>query len=380
MVAYDARQWTLLLASTLTVMAGAALAPALPALEAVFAGTARAPLLTRLVVTLPALFIVLAAPLAGWAVNRLGRVRLLTASVLLYVIAGTSGALMNDLYWLLVGRAVLGIAIAGLMTSVSTLIADYYEGTTRDRIFGHQGAFMSLGGIAFLIGGGVAADLHWRASFLIYLLPLALIPALRALPEPIRPTAMVGTDLAGLPLGKLAVIYAAAFVGMMIFYVIPVQLPYHLVGLAGSSGKITGVVIAASNLAGGLAGFAFAGLRRRLGPGAIFIIIYSLMAAGYVTIGVAQGYAGVLAGLVLAGMGLGLTIPNLSTWMVSFTPPAMRGSLIAGLTAAVFLGQFASPVAAQPFVDAYGTSGPFFAAALLLAALAVVAALLRHRA
>jgi len=73
--AFDSRQWPLLLASTLTVMAGAALAPALPTLQAVFHDTPHVALLTRQLLTVPALFIVLAAPIAGWLVDRVGRVR-----------------------------------------------------------------------------------------------------------------------------------------------------------------------------------------------------------------------------------------------------------------------------------------------------------------
>lgn len=380
MPSLDARQWTLLLASTLTVMAGAALAPALPALQAVFAETPRAGFLTRQLLTLPALFIVLAAPLAGLLIDRVGRVRLLWASVLLYVLAGSSGALLDRLDLILVGRALLGVAVAGLMTSVTTLIADYYVGVERDQVFGRQGAFMSLGGVGFLVLGGVATDLHWRASFLVYLLPLLLIPALRALPAPQRHAAEAEAEFARLPRLRIALIYTAALVGMLIFYVIPVQLPYHLAERAAISSTATGLVIAVSNVCGGIAGFGFARVRQHLAPMQIVCLVYLLMAAGYAAIGLSPGLGGILLGLACAGFGLGLTIPNLTTWLSSFTPPAMRGRLIGGLTAAVFIGQFLSPLAAQPFVEAYGTAGPFVAAAVLLLLLAGLAFLLRHRA
>ena len=78
--------------------------------------------------------------------------------------------------------------------------------------------------------------------------------------------------------------------------------------------------------------------------------------------------------------GLGLTVPNLSTWLSSFTPPAMRGRVMGGLTAAVFIGQFVSPLVAQPFVNAYGTAGPFLAASVLLAVLGGVAWGVRNKA
>ena len=55
---------TLLLASSLTVMSGALVSPALPAIQASFAGDVeRVELLTRMILTLPALGIVVGAPL-----------------------------------------------------------------------------------------------------------------------------------------------------------------------------------------------------------------------------------------------------------------------------------------------------------------------------
>ncbi len=377
---FDSRQWPLLLASTLTVMAGAALAPALPTLQAVFHDTPHVALLTRQLLTVPALFIVLAAPIAGWLVDRVGRVRLLVASILLYVLSGSVGGLLDRLDLILVSRALLGVAVAGIMTSVTTLIADYFDGLTREQVFGRQGAFMSFGGVVFLIGGGLAADLHWRATFLVYTVPAVLLWWAARLPEPVVTRPLATATHPRLPRAKIGLIYGAGLTGMMMFYVIPVQLPYRLVDISGASGTATGFTIALSNAAGTLAGVSFARLRRHLQPLQIVTLVYGLMAIGYLLIGLAQHTPMVLAGLALAGFGLGLTVPNLSTWLSSFTPPAMRGRVMGGLTAAVFIGQFVSPLVAQPFVNAYGTAGPFLAASVLLAVLGGVAWGLRNKA
>ena len=57
-----------------------------------FAGTPDADLLVRLSITTPALAIMFMAPLAGWAIDRLGRLRILYASMLLYSAAGVASA------------------------------------------------------------------------------------------------------------------------------------------------------------------------------------------------------------------------------------------------------------------------------------------------
>ncbi len=82
---------TLLLVSTLTVMSGATIAPSLPAMRDYFAEIGQADLLVRLVLTIPALFIVIGSPIAGIVVDRLGRKPLLIVCAALYGLAGSSG-------------------------------------------------------------------------------------------------------------------------------------------------------------------------------------------------------------------------------------------------------------------------------------------------
>ncbi len=136
---------TLLLTSTLTVMSGATIAPSLPAMQEYFADVENSALLVRLVLTIPALFIAIGGLFAGQLVDRIGRKPLLIASTLIYGLAGGSGLILNSLGTILIGRALLGLSVAGVMTGVTTLIADYYTGQKRANFMGLQAAFMGLG-------------------------------------------------------------------------------------------------------------------------------------------------------------------------------------------------------------------------------------------
>jgi MFS family permease len=64
---------TLLLASTLTIMSGATISPALPAMRNAFSATPNADVLVQLVLTMLALFIAVGAPVTGAVVDRLER-------------------------------------------------------------------------------------------------------------------------------------------------------------------------------------------------------------------------------------------------------------------------------------------------------------------
>ena len=72
---------TVLLASTTTVMAAVRIAPALPGMEDHFSDVPNVDLLVRLVLTFPALFIVIGAPMAGYVVDRWGRKNVLLFEV-----------------------------------------------------------------------------------------------------------------------------------------------------------------------------------------------------------------------------------------------------------------------------------------------------------
>ncbi|MCE7010339.1 MFS transporter [Kibdelosporangium philippinense] len=76
---------------------------------------------------------------------------------MLYALAGTAGYFVNDLYVLLATRALLGVAVGGIMTAISATITDWFEGARRASFLGPQQAFASLGGVIFLPLAGVLA-------------------------------------------------------------------------------------------------------------------------------------------------------------------------------------------------------------------------------
>ncbi|MFE5580128.1 MFS transporter [Kitasatospora sp. NPDC056531] len=368
---------TLLLASMLTTMAGAIVAPALPAMEKHFAGAAHVGLLVRMVLTVPGLAIAFGAPVVGVLIDRTGRKPILVASVALFAVAGSSGLYLGNLYAVLVGRLLLGVAVAGIMTATTTLVADHYPGQQRSRILGLQAGFMGFGGVAFLSLGGVLADLSWRGPFAIYLVALPLtILTLWLIREPhatdgAAAEAEAADTAGGFP--KLAFgIYALVFASQLVFYTIPSQLPFYLDDLANVGAGGSGLAIALMSLSTALVGLSFGRIGKNRSHRTIAIATFVLLTVGYAAIGAATGVPLVLAGLLVAGAGIGLLIPNLNTWLVSRTPVAMRGRVLSGVTSTLFLGQFVSPLVSQPVSGAVGLDGVYLAASGLAAVLALL--------
>jgi MFS family permease len=362
----------LLAASSLTVMAGATIAPSLPALRDHFRAVPQADLLVRLVLTSPGLAIALAAPIAGALADRFGRKPLLIAGMALYAAAGASGLVLESLAAILVGRILLGVAVGMVMTTASALIGDLFAGGDRDRALRLQAAFMGFGGVVFLLAGGALAEVSWRGPFAIYLAPLLLLPVmLRLVPEPSL-TARGSVAEAPFPWRTVARVYALALVGMVAFYIIPVQLPFLLRSLGSGQPSIAGIGIATATLTSALTSLLLLRpVRARLSVPATLALSLALIGAGYAVIGLAPGPAQVFAGLGLAGVGLGLQMPVLAAWLQGSVSPAVRARAMGGYTTAVFLGQFVSPFLHGPGAAWVGYSGSYLITAALCVALAI---------
>jgi MFS family permease len=370
---------TLLLVSMMTVMAGATIAPALPSIRLAFEGAPGADLWVRLMLTLPGLFTAIGAPIAGSLIDRFGRKPLLLGAIALYGVSGTLPGLLSSLPLMLFCRALLGLSVGGLMTTATALIADYYEGPERGVVLGRQAAFMALGGVVFLLGGGVLADLSWRAPFAIYLFAFLLLPLVLAfITEPARKREPGGgpAPRVALPWESLWLIYALGLTGMTFLYMSPVQLPFLLRGLGVTTGLLAGLGIATGTLVGALVSLRYGWVRQRLGYRSIVAATFGLMAAGFALVGAAEAYGPVLVGMAVAGLGQGLMLPNLSNWAGELAPGPARGRVLGGLTTSIFLGQFLSPLVTQPFVDASGYGGTFLIAGGVLAALSAAFTLL----
>lgn len=372
---------TLLLASSLTVMSNATIAPSLPAIADHYRDVPGIATLAGLLLTLPSLAVALSAFGMGVAADRFGRRKVMLIGLVAYGFAGSTGLWMDGLPELLAGRFALGVAVAAVMTAATALISDLFSGPQRDKFMGVQGAAMSIGAIVFLVGGGFLAEQHWRAPFLLYLaafgvLILAVIIVPRTAPAQRRAGA---DDAAELPVGFVAGVMALAALIMAVFYVIPVRLPFYLRELGVNSPSAAGMAVAAGTVTSTFASLAYGRLRSRLSPPAIFAYAFGAIALGFAIVSFAHGFNAVVGGVLISGLGLGLMMPNQAGWLMSRTPPARRGMAAGLLTMAIFSGQFVSPLISGPVAGAFGLAMMYRLTAALLVAMMVVMVFVARR-
>lgn len=127
--------------------------------------------------------------LGGRVSDLFGRRRLLVAGVSVFVAASLTGGLAESGAWLIVARAVQGVAAAAVAPAVLSLVTTTFpEGPRRDRALGVYAAVSASGFAAGVLLGGVLTEwLGWRWVMFVNV-PIGLAVAVfapRLLPESI---------------------------------------------------------------------------------------------------------------------------------------------------------------------------------------------------
>ncbi|WP_106815356.1 MFS transporter [Microbacterium timonense] len=372
----------LLAGSCMPVMGSVLITPVLPQLSQYFADEPGADVLVPMIVAIPALMIAVFAPFAGQIVDRLGRKNLLVVAMLAYAVAGTVPAWIDSLAGILISRAFVGVFEAGIMTVCTTLIVDYFhEERRRNRYLSLQTVATTLGATVFIALGGAVGSAGWHAPFWIYAIaaPIAVL-MIFALWEPSRRDS---TDLhvpagekARVPWRILALPLVVTVFGGFTFYVMIIEVSYLVVGTGVSADDTAtiGLVAAIASLATAAGAFTFPRIAKS-GTRLLLPLAFGLQGVGMVIVWLFGGFAGVLAGAVVAGFGSGILLPSLVTWVVSRTRFEERGRATGWWTSSFFLGQFVTPLVMGALTGATGAPLPVAVGIVGIAAAAVAVVL-----
>ena len=151
----------------------------------------------------------------------------------------------------------------------------------------------------------------------------------------------------------VAIILLTVFITMIVFYMVPVQIPFLLKEIAIDSSKLIGLTISCFMLGNAIIASLYAKVKRKFSYNHIFSIGFAIFSIGFITISYVNSYYLILCCLFFSGLGGGLLIPNSILWLLSIVSEKKRGITMVLLTTAMFLGQFTSPILVQPIID-YG--------------------------
>ena len=396
---------TLLMASMLNCMGGAAVAPALPQISAAFPESPET--LVAFVVSLPALAVAISGLFVGAFADRVGKAKTLVASLILFTLAGLGGLIAPSLEWLLVTRFIMGIGIAGVSTATTALIADYYEPETQTRVLGLQSAAAGVSILTLETVGGFLALLGWRVPFFVYAIGIPMIvcallfvreayaPTKKApdgetqpassegAPQP--PTPRKASFFSGMAAGAgvvVALCLAFAFFNQFVTFLGPSKLPYVVTELGGST-AMSGLFLGASGLANVLFSLAYAPLVRRIGRFWLVSIGFTMTATGCLFIGFATSLWAAFVGILLMNSAVAFVLPLVANWLAWIATPQTSGKLMGANAMLVNLGQFCCPLWSGAVLAQGGSYGNVFLIGALIAlamvAVAVIGRIVRPR-
>jgi len=315
-----------------------------------FRGIDHADYLVQLVITIPAIGILLFAPLAGWLTDAIGRRRILVGSMLAYAVFGCAPYFLENIYAILLTRCALGVCVSAVVTASTTMISDYFKGRARERWFAAQAAVSAISAVVLIwVGGRLGASLGWRGPFLAYAYSIVLAIAIWVLTwepseeSPEELTANEDVSYTEFPLARMLGICIVTLGASITFYAVSTQNANALVTLGVHDPAEIGRLSAVATF-GTVLGTAAFGVLGRLPTAGLLTLDFALLGLGFVLMA-ASGSAQVYTmSAVVQQFGCGLVLPSLLVWATRGLAFRIRGRAIGMWQAAFQVGQLLSGI------------------------------------
>jgi len=369
----------LLLASTLTVMAGSIITPVIEVIRGDLgvSGTA-----AGLVLTAHGLAVAVVSPLTGWAIDRWGVRGPLAGGLLIYGLAGGFGLVTDSYAALITSRLIFGVGAAAVFTGTTVALLSMYAGTDRDRVMGWRSTAISLGGVLWPLIGGAVGGLSWHAPFAVYLVAvpigvatLAVLPA-RTEIDGARARGRLLPALRDRPV--LLTWYGLLALATILLYVVIAFLPARLAQTGVTAPFAVSLYVMVLSLSGSLVGLVYARLRAWLSYLTLVRLSLAGWAAALLLAGAVDSRPVLIAALVTFGFATGVAVPALTVLIGVTAPLDVRGQATSLAATATFVGQFLSPLMVGPLIGATSVRTGFVVAAAVTAAVILVTFALRY--
>ena len=334
---------TVLSISLLTVMAGAAIAPALGIIRDHFSDAPD--MLVQLIVSLPALLIIVTNLLFPWLCSLLKTRSLALTGLLLYVVAGAGCFFVDDIWLLLAMRALLGVSVGMIMPLSTGLLAYYFPPERQASLMGLSAAMNQMGGVVATLLAGLLANIEWNYAFLVYLLGLvAVVLVLLYLPDE-RLKGGKGPSLGLMKRFHPSVV--GMFLVMILFFIYPTRFALSAHAGTGLSNNAITFIMVGLDVVAFLVGLVFGKLMQGFRYGMKYVAPAGFI-AGYMLLSLGSDLPLLLAGSAVIGIANGIGVPYLNTIASMKAGKEAASTVMPLLSAALYLGQFLSPLVVTP--------------------------------
>lgn len=341
--------YTILSISLLTVMAGAAMAPALGVIREHFSNYSS--LMIQFIVSLPALFIIITNLFFTSLCKLMKTKTLAIVGLSLYVLAGAGAFFIDNIWLLLVFRAFLGISVGMVMPLSTGLLAYYFPPEEQARLMGLSAAMNQLGGAVATLLSGLLAGISWNCSFLVYLLGIialglvvAFLPNERLVNEKAQSEEKTSK-------AKSLLKFHPSVVGMLLamalFFIYPTNFAItSLTNKALNSDVIT-LIMVALDIVAFIGGLFFGKLMVPLRKSMKYVAPIGFL-IGYAFLSVNTSLPMLLLGSLFIGIANAMSVPYLNTIASIKGGKNAATTVMPLISAALYLGQFISPLVVNP--------------------------------
>lgn len=325
-----------------TVMAGAAISPALGLIEDAFPDASGTTI--KLILTIPSIMIVPFSFLASYLTKKIQKRTIIMIGLVIYLIGGVGPQFVSSIEMMLILRMILGIGVGLVMPMSMTLINDHYTGTERTKMMGFQSAFNNLGGIVTITLAGWLAAFNWRVPFNVYLLGLIIfILTFFFVPKnELEKDTSESRQKSKLPLKVYG--YSLAMGGvMLVYYTIATNIALYLKESHIGGPDLAGIVGACTTVGGMITSMMLIHVenmfKRYILPAMLLI-----MAVAFLTLSITHSVPLIMVSVVLIGTGQGALFPTIMLRVLDAVPMHLASRTIAWTSSMTFIGQFLSPV------------------------------------
>lgn len=338
------RRWKLMVAiltlSLLTVMAGAAVAPALGVIQEFFSGESK--MMVQLIISMPAVFIAVTNLFFG-KLCRIFRAKTLTLIGLgMYILFGCGAGLFSNIYLVLVCRALVGVGVGIIMPMSTGLITYYFTRDKQDVLMGYSSAMNMMGGVVATLIAGALAMISWRMSFLVYLLGVvSIVPVAMWMPNEKIIEAGQSKKSTGTFRNYYSFIVGMFFL-MVIFFNYPANFAMESSRLGTVPEGAIPVIMAVADVFGFLGGLAYPKLKKGLGRGTK-VVAPLMFLLGYLLLQFRNGMPGMLLGSFLIGAANGIGVPYFISTASAKAGKNAATTVIPALSVALYIAQFTTP-------------------------------------
>lgn len=332
---------TIISISMATVMAGAAISPAMALIGKAFPEASTVKL--KLILTAPSLMIVFFSFVSSFLITKLPKRTILLIGLSIYVIAGTGAQFVQSINTLLAFRLLLGVGVGLIMPLSMSLINDYFKGKERTVMMGYNTAFSNFGGIVTVMLAGFLANISWRAPFNVYFMGLGIMFLIFFFLPKNKPHHTTDSQSKG-RIPWIIYGYALAMGGIMVaYYSIATSMALYMEQNEIGGTALAGTIISFTTIGGMITSLTLVHIEDLLKKYALHVMLL-LMGLAFTFLSFTVSLPIIIVSVLFIGFGQGVLFPLILLRVIDQVEVQKSDRAVAITTSAIFLGQFLSPI------------------------------------